>query len=381
MHGIVMIAGIAGIDGDELEAAQIPASGEARGLEFGQLRLQTFGELVGDAVCVNGDQAQLALIMRIAQRLQHARLWHAVAAGAHQVEADQVAVLGAGGIAGLHRPLLELLAIDRIDHTAAAGVLAINSELPAFFLGQAFDAFGLVAIARDVGARQPGHPRQDAVSLAQRRLRGAARASRLQHQNARLVSLRLIPDRGFGHKLAICVAGDDLEHGHVGQLPPLREGLAIAADQPGGGHLAQQLLQGKTIAALDPKGPGDLALADLARGRAHKLKDGVLAWQGRGGPGLFELARHRLAVLVYSAASRVPLLLRALPLPAFLGFSLGAGLAALALPLLPLALRRLRGLLGPLAMRSAISSTASAKLSAAGSFARGKVALTSPCLT
>src|SRR5262245_39487882 len=376
-----MIAGIAGIDGDEIEAAQILASGEARRLEFGQLCLHAAGELVGDAVRVNGDQAQLALIMRIAQRLHHARLGHAVAAGAHQVEADQVAVLRPGGIARLHRPLLELFAVDGIDHTAAAGVLAINAELPALFLGQPFDAFGLVAVARHVGGRQPGQARQDAVTLPERRLRRAPRASWLQQQNARLVTFRLIPDRGFGHELAIGVAGDDLEHGHVGQMPPLLEGLSIAADQPGGAHLAQQLLQGKAIAALDPKGAGDLALADLASRRAHELKDGVFAWQCRGRPGLFELARHRLAVLVYSAASRVPLPLRALPLPAFFGFALGAGLAALALPLLPLVPRRLLGLLGPLATRSAISSTASAKVSAAGSFARGRVALTSPCLT
>ena len=69
-----MVARIDGIDGDEIERAQVGAAGELRRLELLHLGQHGVRELVGDAVRVHGDQADLALILRVAERLDDAGL-------------------------------------------------------------------------------------------------------------------------------------------------------------------------------------------------------------------------------------------------------------------------------------------------------------------
>src|SRR5262249_3255913 len=85
-----------------------------------------------------------------------------------------------------------------------------------------------------------------------------------------------------------------------------------------------------------------------------------------------------LAVLAFAGGLALAVFLR---VPLAVGSAVATAASAPALPLALPVLRRPLGLLGPLARRSAISSTASLRLSAAGSLARGRVALTSPCLT
>ena len=78
VDGIVVVARIDGIDGEEIERAQVGAAGELRRLELPQLGQHGGRELVGDAVRVHGDQADLALVLRVAERLGDARLRHPV---------------------------------------------------------------------------------------------------------------------------------------------------------------------------------------------------------------------------------------------------------------------------------------------------------------
>ena len=54
---------------------------------------------------MHGDQADLALVVGVAERLDHARLRHAEAVRAGEVEADEVAVLGRALVARRDGPL------------------------------------------------------------------------------------------------------------------------------------------------------------------------------------------------------------------------------------------------------------------------------------
>src|SRR5581483_929215 len=403
MNGVVVVARIDGIDGDEVKRAQVGAAVELRRLEPLQLGQHGRREVVRDAVGVNGDQADLALLPRVPQHLDDARLRHAEAMGAGKLEADEVAVSGAAHVALRDRPLPQLPAVHRIDDAAARRLGAEDPELAALLARQALDGLGLVAVAGDVDAVEPRQAGQHPVALPERRLAGAGRAARRQHQGTRALALGLVPGHRLADELAVGVARDDLEHRHRRQASPLLEALAVAGEQSLVRHLRQQLLERHAVAALDGEGARDLALAGLGVRIAQVVEDVLLARQAGGAAGFFGFAGHRgFKTLAYSAASRVPATLL-LPLALAFGGSLAWGLAAdfaclaeafvsagRSAPLasraeaspLPAPLpRRALGLEGPLARRSAMSCTASSMVSAAGSLLRGSVALTSPCLT
>ena len=118
---------------------------------------------------VNRDQTDAALVLRIAERFDDSRLRHALAVAAHDVEADEIAVGGVALVAGMHRPLLERLAVDGINRAAAAARgLAEDPHQATAFARQPLDRLGLVRVAEDVGALQPIDARKDAVADAQR---------------------------------------------------------------------------------------------------------------------------------------------------------------------------------------------------------------------
>ena len=124
-----------------------PASfGSFEGFDLGQ---HGTGKFVGNAVRVHGDQADLALVLRVAERFDDARLRHAQAARAGEIVAHEIAVLGVALVARRDRPFLQLLAVDGIDD-AAFGAGAEDAELAALLLGQALDRLRLVAVAEHV---------------------------------------------------------------------------------------------------------------------------------------------------------------------------------------------------------------------------------------
>ena len=120
MHGVVVVAGVGGINGEERQVPQVGAAcrrGRTQGLDLAQDRRR---ELVGQPVRVHGDQADLALVPGVAQGLDDPRLGYAVApAGAGEIEAHEIAVPGLALVAGGDRPFLELLAVHGIDDAAA----------------------------------------------------------------------------------------------------------------------------------------------------------------------------------------------------------------------------------------------------------------------
>src|SRR5262245_13433604 len=211
---------------------------------------------------MHGNEADLALVPRIAERLDDANLRHPIAVRAREFETDEVAFLGRADVVHGDRPLPELSAIDGIDDTATASLAAKDAEQPALRARDPFDGLGLVAVAVDVAPLQPWDARQNAVALAQRRLTRALAAGR-QHERTRALALGRVPGSGFSDELPVLIAPHDLKHGHRGQIAALLEALAVAAQQAFLGHFGEQALQRQALAALDVEGAGNFALACL----------------------------------------------------------------------------------------------------------------------
>ena len=117
--GVVVVARVRRIDGDEGKRAQVGAALQSRRLQRLRFRDDALGKVVGDAVRVHGDEADLALIVGVAERFQNARLRHVKAPLARQVEAHEIAVGRLALVALRNRPGPELLAVDRLDRAAA----------------------------------------------------------------------------------------------------------------------------------------------------------------------------------------------------------------------------------------------------------------------
>ena len=176
---IVMVARVGGIDGDERQVPQILAALELGLLGRLGLGKHGFGKAVGDAVGMDGDQARHLLRLRIAEPLGDAGGLHAEARGARKLEAHQLAVLGVARGAARHRPFLQLLAVDRIDHAGAARKRAKDAEQAPCGACQALDGARLIGIV-GIGAER-GDARQHAVADAGD---GAGVALALDHEDA-----------------------------------------------------------------------------------------------------------------------------------------------------------------------------------------------------
>ena len=105
-------------------------------------------------------------------RLGHAGGLHAHARGARDLEAHQFAMLGVARGAARHRPFLELLAVDGIDHARAAGKGAEDAEQASRGARQPLDGPRLIGVIGIAGARRDA--RQHAVADACDRIRSRA---------------------------------------------------------------------------------------------------------------------------------------------------------------------------------------------------------------
>ena len=182
---------------------------------------------------VDGDEARRPLILRIAEPVGDAGIGAAEAGRSAKLEADELAILGVVGGAPGHPPFLQLLAIDGIDHPAAARERAEDAELAAREAWQALDGPRLVG-GIGVGPER-GDPRQHAIADAGG---GPLVLLALDHEDAGRGSVLIRPIGRPGDELAIGIPLDDLEHGYRWQyawplkLPP------GARDQPVIGHVA-----------------------------------------------------------------------------------------------------------------------------------------------
>src|SRR5262249_18711246 len=112
---------------------------------------------------MNSDEARRTLVRRIAQADGDAGSGGAEAAAA-ELEAHQLAAHRVVGCAPRDAPLFQLLAIDGIDDTVAAGKGAEDAELAARDSGETFDRPCLIGIV-SVGSERYGageHPIADA---------------------------------------------------------------------------------------------------------------------------------------------------------------------------------------------------------------------------
>ena len=267
-YGIVVIAGIDGIDRDERQLGQIQSALRLDGRQRLDFSEHTVGKAVGQAVNVDGDQADLALILRIAEALRDARLGHALAMTAHDVEAHELTVVGFAFVTGAHWPFLEILAVDRIDHAAATALGgAENAEQALSLARQALDRLGSVRVAEGVGIADASNARQNAVADRKCAVAiGADRSAALLHEDLRALAFGCFPVRRNSNEFALVVARDNLQHADRRQLAARLEGLAIAHDRAVRRKLREESLQGNAILATDVEGAGNLALADLLRG-------------------------------------------------------------------------------------------------------------------
>src|SRR5262249_5553602 len=94
---------------------------------------------------MNSDEARRTLVLRIAEADRDAGIGGAEATAA-ELEAHQLAALRVVGCAPRDAPLFQLLAIDGIDDTVAAGKGAEDAELAARVAGETFDRPCLIGI-------------------------------------------------------------------------------------------------------------------------------------------------------------------------------------------------------------------------------------------
>ncbi|OIQ76459.1 hypothetical protein GALL_418570 [mine drainage metagenome] len=256
MDRIVMVARVRRVDRDQRQAAQILAVAQARGVHRVRLGDHVVGEIVGDAVLVDGNKRDRARGRRVAQHLDHAGLWQTHAGAiADLLCLYQLAILGVMGGFGGDAPFLVLALVDRHD-APAFGFLAENAD-------------DLVRVGTDLADQPrlvmmvlPGHridAGEDAVALGHRRI-GLAR-----HEEDARRGAGALPFQRLGKLITMGVRRKDLQHRNwrqrfrvaVAPVPLFQRALGL--------QLFQQTLEVDARGPLDTKSPRDVALGGGAR--------------------------------------------------------------------------------------------------------------------
>ena len=275
MHGVVVILGVGRIDGDERQVAPVLAAFQLGGpclLGFAQRgRRKGLRNFVG----VDRDQADRLLGRERTEPLLHLAGGEAIAAGADEIDADEVAILGAAAVGlGDVQFAAGLLLVDRDEPAAAVGQGAEDAEQPR--AGLIDDLDDAAAIQRAFAVIGLLDPQQRAVADAG----GGARLRAARHVDADLrrgaVFLR-IPFGGGGQQFAVGVAAGDVGHHGRRKGGGLVDLAAALGDGAVVGEFAQDSLQLDAVGILQAELARDLAGADLAGIRADEGDDGVPA--------------------------------------------------------------------------------------------------------
>ena len=152
--GVVVVARVGRIDGDERKRRADPCGPASVGgvKVLAISAMHALGEVVGDAVRVHGDEADLALVVAGCRALSRMRACGTCEAPlAREIEAHEIAVLGAALVALADRPGAQLLAVDGLDACRRLAVRAEDAEQAALLARQPLDRRGLEAVAVDVG--------------------------------------------------------------------------------------------------------------------------------------------------------------------------------------------------------------------------------------
>ena len=251
MDGVIPVAGIHRVDGHQRQMAQVFAVAQRRGFGAVGLGDHRIGELVGDAVLMDGNQADGARPGGIAQPFDDPRRGQAHAFGPSLFGLHQLAIAGLHGQACGHTPFRHAALVDRHDPPAlVAG--AEDAQHADGIDPQLADHPRLIG---EILALHRGQLGQNPVSLAQGRI-----ARPRQQMHARGIRLAL-PFRRFGKQIACRIRLQHPQDADRGQGARFTE-IPLA---PGDGalqlQLFQQAFQFDTLgAALDGKSLGNIAL-------------------------------------------------------------------------------------------------------------------------
>src|SRR6266436_2895267 len=198
-------------------------------------------------------------------------------ARAHQLDADEVAVLGATGIApGNVQLAAGLLLVDRNQPSAAFGQGAEDSEDPG--LGVIDDLDDAPAIGAAVALIQLLDAQQRAVAYACGRAR-LRTSGNMDADLRRLAVFDLIPLGGGCDQFAVAVASGDVGHHGRRQACGFAYFLAAPGDQAFVGQLAQHSFQFGAVGVLQAKFPRNLAGSNFPWLRTDKGDEGVRSWK------------------------------------------------------------------------------------------------------
>ena len=222
---VIAVAGVHRVDGDKVQIAQILAlaqRGDDAAVGFGN---HGVGELVRNAVLMDGNQADGAGTRRVTQPGRDAGLRQADHALAHQLALDQFAVAGTAREIARHAPFLVRSLVDRQDATAPIlGFGSIGAE----------DSQHL----QRIGPQGPDQPRFIVVILPANL--GQPRQDPVARTKGRITLLRQDQDAGgsvdavlqrLGIKIAVRVGGQHLQHGYRGQGTRFAVGPGPLLDQ------------------------------------------------------------------------------------------------------------------------------------------------------
>ena len=253
--GIVVIAGIGRIDGDERQIAEVfPALHRCGfgGIGLGHDRI---GEGIGNAVFMDRDKRHGARRTGVAQTVGDARPRQAHARlGSREFPFDQLAVFRAMGVTRTHDPFLVGAFGNGLD-APALGPGAENAEDLARVGSDLADQLGGVMVVFTGNLKKLG---QDAVAFAHGRI---ALARGIEHTRRGPVA---IPVHRTREQIPIAIGGLHDHHTHGGELAGVAVEAALFLDMALVLQLLEHALEVDPRGALDPEGLGDIALGAFA---------------------------------------------------------------------------------------------------------------------
>ena len=262
--GVVVVAGIRGVDGDEGELTKVLALAKREGLRAGGFGAHGFGELVRNAVLVDGDERDGFRGGGVAEAGDDACAGEAVRAAVELLGFDELALAGAGAVAGRDQPVAIGALVDRGD--AAAGLaLVVDADDPA---GAHADAADDAGGERRVGTVEGGEAAEQAVAGPERRIIAAC-----EDEDARRGGPIRLPFERLGPEVPLCVGSGDAEDEDGGKRAFGTDAAALLLDLAGGGHLGEEALQLDLRGALEAERAGDVALRGLGRVLAQEGED------------------------------------------------------------------------------------------------------------
>src|SRR5258707_6176372 len=196
----------------------------------------------------------------------------------HQVDADEVAVLGATGIApGNVQLAAGLLLVDRNQPSAAFGQEGAEDSEDAG-LGVIDDLDDAPAIGAVVALLQLLDAQQRAVADPGGGA-GLRTSGDMDADLRRLAVFDLIPLGGRCDQFAVAVASGDVGHHGRRQACGFAYFLAALGDDPFVGQLAQHSFQFGAVGVLQAKFPRNLAGSNFPWLRTDKGDEGVRSWK------------------------------------------------------------------------------------------------------